>query len=67
MARVVGHALAHEGAPYSLIDGRWVRLGIGVQPYGAARCSCGQMSPPLRSTTARRRWHREHKADITTL
>ena len=35
--------------------------GIGK---GKAYCSCGQLSPVLECTAARKRWHKEHKQAI---
>jgi hypothetical protein len=57
--RLVGHELPDEGrirdpfGPWGLSNGK-----------GATRCSCGQGSPLLPSTAARRRWHRKHKDAI---
>lgn len=45
--RLKGHALCNEGKDYG-----WTPRGI---------CTCGEMSLPLKSIAARKRWHREHK------
>jgi hypothetical protein len=37
----------------------WSRTGRG-------ECSCGERSPVLESNAARKRWHREHKAEVSS-
>lgn len=54
--RVAGHTLRNEGQAYDAAGWR-TRIGVG-------RCSCGEESPVLDSNAARKRWHREHKAQI---
>lgn len=62
------HALVYDGAAVmwrtSWGDrGYWAygpRLGRG---RGPAACHCGQTSPLLDGRAARRRWHRQHKAE----
>ena len=61
MARVVGHGLYGEGWPW---------IGTKIQALyrsgpGMAKCECGQMSDLLPSTAARKRWHAQHKQDVT--
>lgn len=56
---VYGHALQREGAAYDLEHGLW---DPGVTE-GAAVCQCGAMSGPLPTFRARKKWHREHKAE----
>lgn len=55
--RLAGHTLPHEG-----------RLGPtsewGSNCAGATACSCGEKSPFLESTRARRDWHRTHKDQV---
>jgi hypothetical protein len=53
--RLAGHGLRWEGRWYDIASGRT------FNGPGYARCSCGTRSPDLPSTTARKRWHREHK------
>ncbi|TDC34204.1 hypothetical protein E1211_17810 [Micromonospora sp. 15K316] len=54
--RLAGHTLPNEGRLYD--------RGIYLVREGAIRCSCGDVSPFLPNATARRRWHREHKAAV---
>ena len=63
MTRVPGHTLAFEGAPH---DAAGVRVAILTGGAGRAKCSCGQLSRDLVSSTARKQWHREHKADVSS-
>lgn len=66
-----GHGLANEGAAYAvagceLPDGGVVhshRLPVGTRE-GHARCSCGVFSGHLPSGGQRKKWHRDHKADV---
>ena len=51
-----GHTLLGEGRPIETCF-----RGIGK---GKAYCSCGQLSPVLECTAARKRWHKEHKQAI---
>ena len=57
--RLAGHSLPLEGRVQ--MGGRLLGNGNGT---GRARCSCGEESPLLPSTRARRAWHRDHKNDI---
>lgn len=67
--RVPGHTLAHEGAPHIVDEtGRVVRVRApwgGVGGYGRALCSCGQMSPLFDSAHKRKKWHRDHKEEVS--
>lgn len=56
--RVSGHTLRYEGAPIEK-GGAWTTGGSG-----RAGCSCGAKSPVLDSGGKRKRWHREHKAEV---
>lgn len=53
--RLSGHELRNEGR----IGGYGMSNGSGP-----TKCSCGQKSPVLPSTGARKKWHREHKDQI---
>lgn len=55
--RLPGHGLVAEGRVW--IPGQPVRGGAG-----RAVCGCGVESPELPNTSARKRWHREHKDAI---
>lgn len=59
MKPIWGHALRFEGRCPSPHDRS--RLWNGT---GHGRCECGGRSPELPSTAARKRWHREHKAQV---
>lgn len=56
---VKGHTLVDEGVGHDAF-GR--RQSLDVCDRG--KCSCGELSGPLPSMRARRRWHRQHKAEI---
>lgn len=56
--RLAGHELRYEGRVFDAAVGLVNSL---VNGRGATRCSCGEWSPVLPSTAARKRWHREHK------
>ena len=76
--RLAGHHLLGRGEPYLAIDCYIRRCATNVghtvhQENGHATwlrgpghgiCSCGVLSPHLRSYRARRRWHRQHKARV---
>lgn len=79
--RLAGHSLAAEGRPVVGFDGDWPddfachwwfaspgSRGVYVRrgPEGRALCECGEWSPELPSTAARKRWHREHKDEVRT-
>jgi hypothetical protein len=52
-----GHTLILEGAA----------MGMGISPStgsGVGGCSCGARSPELPSRAARKRWHKDHKAEV---
>lgn len=56
--RVSGHTLIAEG---------WAHDDNGEPAHGRsgegrAKCSCGDLSDPLPSASARKMWHRDHKA-----
>jgi hypothetical protein len=55
--RLAGHGLRHEGR-------HWVP-GVGYTAAGTAPgiCECGAESEPLPTAAARKRWHRDHKAE----
>jgi len=59
--RLAGHTLPYEGRVFDARDPRINRL---VNGPGRAQCSCGEWSPDMPSTNARRKWHRAHKADV---
>lgn len=69
--RLAGHGLNYEGralnedAPFT---GAWVHYSPGFwssdQREGRTRCECGEWSPVLPSSAARKRWHREHKQQV---
>jgi hypothetical protein len=61
-ARVAGHTLRAEGAPFD-------EAGAGPMYHyegkvGRAKCSCGALSEMLPTNAARRRWHADHKAAV---
>ena len=68
MSRIKGHTLRFEGAPHVVAeDGRVVRVyGSygGVSGFGRGLCSCGALSDLLDSAHQRKKWHREHKAEV---
>lgn len=55
--RLPGHTLLFEGK----LLGIYERNSNGP---GVTKCSCGQTSPVLPSTGARKRWHRAHKDTV---
>jgi hypothetical protein len=63
---VSGHGLRGEGIGYERVTWsgheRW--LVASDQRAAVAICRCGEVSPPLPSTRARKQWHREHKAEV---
>lgn len=61
------HTLRNEGAAHVWWHGQPVRARYsrpGTGGGGMALCSCGATSPILPSGNARKRWHREHKAQM---
>lgn len=66
--RVKGHALINEGVGYppglsgEQIVKRWAFISHDLAGVGV--CHCGAKSGPLPSDAARKRWHREHKAEV---
>lgn len=65
--RVEGHTLVGGGAPFTDQGNRVARdrhWGAGGQ--GRGRCSCGVLSEVLPTKAKRMRWHREHKAAVST-
>lgn len=72
--RVPGHGLQREGRAFDLVASTnpWapdeVRRGPWLQytgeREGRGACSCGECSPILPSTAARKRWFEDHKATM---
>lgn len=62
---VPGHTLMWEGAAH---DDNGIVMstiyGVSRGGSGRAKCSCGELSEPFRSSTQRRQWHRDHKNQI---
>lgn len=55
---VSGHGLIMEGSPFG-------EKGSRVSgSTGRGKCRCGELSESLTSTSARRRWHRDHKRQL---
>ena len=67
--RLAGHGLRSEGAPFMLNeDGNWARSSrhfSTVSGVGRGPCECGAVSPLTNSSTDRKKWHREHKAEVS--
>lgn len=61
MALVPGHTLRYEGNAYNPNGQMKYRFN---DPVGHAKCSCGALSPELPSRAARKRWHKQHKAEV---
>lgn len=59
-SRLAGHGLLHEGWPFI---GTKIRATNNTGP-GMGKCECGAMSEMVPTRAARKRWHRDHKADI---
>lgn len=63
---VPGHTLAYEGAAHDengQVESRGGYVFRGGS--GRAKCSCGELSPPMTSAAQRRQWHREvHKPAV---
>lgn len=59
-----GHGLAHEGAPHDAAGRLRSARYPGTSGIGRAKCVCGALSDELDSGAARKRWHKEHKAEI---
>lgn len=57
--RLPGHTLPCEGRVQ--LGGLLIGDGNGE---GRAVCSCGQESELLPSTSARQKWHKDHKNDV---
>jgi hypothetical protein len=57
--RLAGHALRNEGRIYA---GPIAGYVAGI--VGPAICSCGAKSETFAQAADRKRWHRQHKADI---
>lgn len=55
--RIAGHGLRHEGR-------HWTAAGYVSGGMAPGVCECGEKSAPLPSAAARKRWHRDHKAEI---
>lgn len=59
-----GHALQGEGKPWEDNgEGGYLRV---YRSTGRALCECGAISTPLSTDSARKRWHADHKAAIST-
>lgn len=59
--QIPGHGLQAEGRAYGDNgNGGWTRIMVGD---GVGLCSCGDTSEVLPSDAARKRWHKDHKAD----
>lgn len=67
-ARVAGHTLRNEGAPFVVDETqRVVRVHNswgGIGGFGRGLCSCGAMSDLLDSAHQRKKWHRAHKGEV---
>lgn len=61
--RVKGHTLEHEGWPHST-DGQRFWGSELAAGWGCGMCSCGALSNQVQGNAARKRWHREHKAEV---
>ena len=57
---VNGHTLKREGQPH---DNNGVWRGRGYWE-GRGKCSCGALSDVLSTHSARKRWHKRHKAEV---
>jgi hypothetical protein len=57
--RVSGHGLQREGRAFDEAG------NYTGQPTGYGRCECGEMSVLLDSTSARQRWHIQHKQEVS--
>lgn len=72
MENMQGHGLMHEGAAFRLSVDKTGQADVrrvnwrGVGGVGRAYCACGRLSDKdLPSGAARRRWHKEHLAEVT--
>ena len=66
MSLVKGHALVAEGAAFDKEGDSTKRVRYGtVAGRGRALCECGSVSPRLDSANQRKKWHREHKAEVS--
>ena len=54
---VKGHVLLFEGKPCG-------NTIYQLRGFGFGKCSCGLSSERLGSNAARKRWHKQHKADV---
>ena len=62
--QIRGHGLKAEGKPYADNgEGGWMHLY--QQHVGRGLCSCGATSEVLESDAARKRWHKDHKAEVS--
>ena len=63
--QIPGHGLQAEGKPYDPVprSGEWVRI-YGGSRIGVGVCSCGETSDVLTTDAARKRWHKDHKAEV---
>lgn len=63
-ARLAGHELRHEGAPYDEAGRRLNVIWGGTSGTGRGKCSYGKLSAALPSGNMRKAWHRAHKAEV---
>ena len=61
--QIKGHGLQAEGKPYAdNEEGGWMRVHVYE---GVGLCSCGATSDMFDSDAARKRWHKDHKAELS--
>jgi hypothetical protein len=61
-----GHSLWYEGAAHDDNGGLIWAGRISSVGAGRGKCECGALSEWLLSGNARKKWHREHKAQVAT-
>lgn len=61
-----GHALMNEGAAFDDAGNRkdFGRFVLNTSGEGRAKCSCGELSEVFLTASARKLWHRDHKAEM---
>lgn len=61
-----GHGLLVGGDPFTAAGRRkpyrWPPPATSNVGHG--KCRCGALSPELPTTAARKRWHKQHKAEV---
>lgn len=63
MPRIVpGHTLRFEGRAFVVNENGKNVFARGW--HGRGLCSCGALGPMVTTVAARKRWHREHKAEV---